>query len=82
MRRVTLSLPAELVDRAKRIAVIRQVKLSVVIAEAVTAGWGAQVSAEGDGKALQDYKNGFSAFTEEEMGILDGIILESENQQK
>ncbi len=80
-RRTTLTLPAEYLDQAQRIAHARKVNLSVVVSEALCEGLRAKVAAERSEKVMEDYKKAFSGFSEEEMCILDGIILEPENQR-
>jgi hypothetical protein len=80
-RRTTLTLPAESLTEAQRIANQRKVNLSAVIAEALTAGLQLQTSVERSDEVLQSYRKAFSGFSAEEMSILDGIILESDAGQ-
>jgi hypothetical protein len=53
-----------------------------VVSEALCEGLRAKVAAERSEKVMEDYKKAFSGFSEEEMCILDGIILEKENQRR
>lgn len=75
-RRTTLTLPVESLTEAQRIAHARKVNLSSVITEAVNAGLRLQVAAERRDEVLESYRKAFSGFSDEEMSILDGIILE------
>jgi len=69
-------LPAESLTEAQRIARTRKVNLSTVIAEALAEGLRLQTAAERSEAVLEGYKKAFSGFSEEEISILDGIILE------
>jgi hypothetical protein len=75
-RRTTLTLPADSLTTAQRIARARKVNLSTVIAEALTEGLRLQTAAERSEEVLEGYKRAFSGFSPEEMSILDGVILE------
>jgi Post-segregation antitoxin CcdA len=75
-RRTTLTLPADSLTEAQRIAHSRRVNLSTVIAEALHEGLRLQKAGERSEEVLQSYKKAFSGFSDEEMSILDGIILE------
>ena len=75
-RRTTLTLPADSLTEAQRIARARKVNLSAVIAEALSAGLRLQTAAERSQEVLERYKKAFSGFSNEEMSILDGVILE------
>lgn len=75
-RRTTLTLPADSLAQAERIARARKVNLSSVISEALSEGLRVHASAERSEQVLSAYKKAFSGFTDEEMKILDGIILE------
>jgi hypothetical protein len=50
--------------------------LSPVINEALSGGLRLQTAAERRDKVLEGYKRAFGGFSDEEMSILDGIILE------
>jgi hypothetical protein len=75
-RRTTLSLPADSLGEAQRIARSRKVSLSTVISEALSEGLRLQTTAERCNDVLERYKHAFSGFTDDEMAILNGIILE------
>ena len=75
-RRTTLSLPADYLIRAQRIARRRKVNLSTVIEEALAEGLRLQTMAERSNEILDRYKKAFSGFSEEELSLLDGMILE------
>lgn len=75
-RRTTLTLPADSLTEAQRIARTRKVNLSTVIAEALCEGLRLQAAAERSEEVLEGYKKAFSGFSDEEMSILDGVILE------
>ncbi len=51
-------------------------KLSAVIAEALSDGLRLQTVAERKKELLDGYKKAFSGFSDEELSILDGVILE------
>ena len=76
-RRTTLTLPAESLAQAQRIADSRKVNLSSVIAEALNEGLRLQAAVQRRDEVLEKYRKAFSGFSDEEMLILDGIILES-----
>ena len=75
-RRTTLTLPADSLTEAQRIARARKVNLSAVIAEALSEGLRLQTAAERSEEVLEGYKRAFSGFSDAEMSILDGVILE------
>ncbi len=75
-RRTTLTLPADSLVKAERIARAKKINLSTVISEALSDGLRAHAAAERSEEVLNAYKRAFSGFTEEEAAILDGIILE------
>jgi hypothetical protein len=77
-RRTTLTLPADALARAEHIARARKVSLSTVISEALSEGLQRHASAERGEEILKTYKRAFGGFSDEEMQILDGIILEPE----
>ena len=80
-RRTTLTLPADSLSEAQRIARTRKVNLSTVIAEALSEGLRLQTAREQGEEVLEWYKKAFSGFSGEEQSILDGIILEPEASQ-
>ena len=75
-RRTTLTLPADTLTQAERIANSRRVNLSTVVAEALAEGLRRQTAAERSEEVLNAYRKAFSGFTDDELSILDGIILE------
>ena len=75
-RLTTLTLPADSLADAQQIARKRKVNLSTVIAEALSEGLRLQTGAKRSEEVLEGYKKAFSAFSKEEMAILDGVILE------
>ena len=75
-RRTTLTLPADSLTQAERLARIRKVNLSTVISEALSEGLRLQTAGERSEKVLHAYKKAFSGFSDEEISILDGIVLE------
>jgi post-segregation antitoxin (ccd killing protein) len=76
-RRTTLTLPADSLTEAQRIAHARKVNLSTIIAEALNEGLRLQTAAERRDEVIKDYKKAFSGFSDDDMSILDGVILES-----
>lgn len=75
-RRTTLTLPADSLNQAERIAQARQVNLSTVISEALSDGLRLNLAAERSEAVLSAYQKAFSGFSEEEMSTLNGVILE------
>ena len=71
-----MTLPADSLGRAERIARARKVNLSTVVAEALDEGLRAHEAAERSEQVLNAYRRAFSGFTDVEVAILDGIILE------
>jgi hypothetical protein len=75
-RRTTLTLPADSIDQAQRIARARKVNLSTVVSEALADGLRMRTAAERSEQVLAAYKQAFAGFSEEELAILDGVLLE------
>ncbi len=75
-RRTTLTLPADSLAQAERIARTRKVNLSTVISEALSEGLRLNMVAERSNEVLNSYKVAFSGFSDEELAILDGVILQ------
>jgi hypothetical protein len=75
-RRTTLTLPADSLIQAERIARARKVRLSTVISEALSDGLRLQAGAERAEQVLDAYRRAFSGFSDDEIAILDGVILE------
>jgi post-segregation antitoxin (ccd killing protein) len=80
-RRTTLTLPADALTQAERIARARRVNLSTVVSEALSDGLRRQTAAERSEDVLNAYKKAFGGFSDHEMSLLDGIILEPESAQ-
>jgi post-segregation antitoxin (ccd killing protein) len=76
-RRTTLTLPADSLLQAERIARARRVNLSTVIAEALSDGLRTHAAAQRSEEVLNAYKKAFTGFSDLEMLVLDGILLES-----
>ena len=75
-RRTTLTLPADSLLQAERIARAKRVNLSTVISEALSDGLRIRAAAERSEGVLSAYKRAFQGFSDEEMLVLDGILLE------
>jgi len=75
-RRTTLTLPADALRDAEKIARARHLNLSAVVAEAMVNGLKMQASASRSNEVLEGYRRAFQGFSEDEMAILDGVILE------
>jgi post-segregation antitoxin (ccd killing protein) len=75
-RRTTLTLPADSLTQAERIARTRKVNLSTVISEALSDGLRKHIAAERSEQVLDAYKRAFAGFSEEQMSALDGVLLE------
>ncbi|MCP5118489.1 MAG: hypothetical protein GY953_47360, partial [bacterium] len=65
-RRTTLTLPADSLRRAERVARARSVSLSTVVSEALAEGLRMHAATERSEDVLNTYKRAFSGFTEEE----------------
>ena len=75
-RRTTLTLPADSLAQAERIATARKVNLSIVVSEALSEGLRFHAAAERSEQVLNAYRKAFSGFSDDEMAILDGVLLE------
>ena len=73
-RRVTVTLPGEVLARAEGIARVRKVSLSTVVAEAIDEGLPIRLAAERGERVLESYRRAFADFTDGEMMLLDEII--------
>ncbi|HXB67503.1 MAG TPA: type II toxin-antitoxin system CcdA family antitoxin [Candidatus Acidoferrales bacterium] len=80
-RRTTLTLPADSLTQAERIARARRVNLSTVVSEALSEGLKLHAAAERSEQVLNAYKKAFTGFSDDEMSILDGVILEPANRR-
>lgn len=61
---------------AERIARARNVNLSTVISEVLAEGLRLRSAVERSDRVLKAYEQAFGGFSEDEMMILDGIVLE------
>lgn len=75
-RRTTLTLPADSLIQAGRIARARKINLSTVISEALDSGLRMHAAAQRSEEVLNAYRKAFQGFSEEEILLLDGIVLE------
>lgn len=75
-RRTTLTLPESSLREAERIARSRSVNLSVVVGEALEQGLEERRLRGRADAILEAYREAFHGFSEEELAILDGVILE------
>jgi hypothetical protein len=76
-RRTTLTLPAELVNKAERLAKQQRQTLSAAIAglmEQSLRGYSLQPA--GNSNALESLRKAFAPFTDEEMLLLDGVSMD------
>ena len=75
-RRTTLTRPADSLTQAARLARARKVNLSTVISEALSEGLRVQGAAERSEEVLRAYQKAFDGFSDEELSLLDGVLLE------
>ena len=75
-RRTTLTLPADSLQQAQKIAHARRVNLSTVISEVISAGLNLESARHRRTQILDNYRKAFAAFSPDELAILDGVILE------
>jgi hypothetical protein len=75
-RRTTLTLPSDSLLQAQKIADSRQVNLSTVISEVVSVGLQLEGARHRRNQILENYRKAFTGFSEDELAILDGVILE------
>ena len=75
-RRTTLTLPSDSLQQAQKIAHSRQVNLSTVISEVVSQGLQIENARHRRNQILENYRRAFTGFSEDELAILDGVILE------
>ena len=80
-RRTTLTLPADSLMQAERIARARRVNLSTIVSEALSEGLKAYAAAERSEQVLNAYKTAFTGFSNDEISILDGVILEPADER-
>ncbi|PWU01802.1 MAG: hypothetical protein C5B51_22025 [Terriglobia bacterium] len=70
-----MTLPADSLKQAQRIARARKVNLSTVIAEALSEGLRVHKASERSEQVLTAYRTAFEGFSEEELLVLDGVDL-------
>jgi hypothetical protein len=75
-RRTTLTLPSDSLLQAQKIADSRRVNLSTVISEVVSAGLQLESARHRRSQILDNYRKAFTGFSEDELALLDGVILE------
>ena len=75
-RRTTLTLPADSLLQVQRIADSRHVNLSTVMAEVVATGLHAENAKQRSSQVLDNYRKAFSGFSDDEIAILNGVMLE------
>lgn len=75
-RRTTVTLPSDLLARAERIARERRVNLSTAISDALAEGLRADAAGRRADAVLAAYRKAFDGFSDEEMAVLDGVVLE------
>ena len=75
-RRTTLTLPNDSLLQAEAIARARRVTVSTVVSEALAEGLRLNAAAERTRQVLNEYRNPFAGFSDEEMAVLDGVILD------
>jgi hypothetical protein len=81
-RRTTLTLPADSLAQAASIARARKVNLSTVISEALANGLQAYTATQRSEEILSAYKKAFSGFSEEELLLLDGVVLDPPRKRR
>jgi len=62
--------------QAERIARARQVSLSTVISEVLSEGLRLHAATERSEQVLNAYRKAFAGFSNEELMVLDGVLLE------
>lgn len=77
-RRTTLTLPCDSLLQAEAIARSRHVNLSTVISEVISAGLQIESAKHRRNQILNNYRKAFIDFSEDELAILDGVILEAD----
>jgi hypothetical protein len=76
MRRTTLTLPSELVNKAERLAKQKRQTLSAVVAGLMEQSLrGYAMQPVGNSNALESLRKPFGSLTEDEMLLVDGIVM-------
>jgi hypothetical protein len=81
-RRTTLTLPADFLAKAERMARARKVTLSTVITDVLADGLRVTAAAAGSSEVLKSYKAAFAGFSDDEMAVLDGVIWDTSLSHK
>jgi len=81
-RRTTLTLPAHDLQHAERIARSRKVNLSTVVAEALAEGLRVQAATERSEEVLNAYRQALGSFSDREVMLLDGIVLDPPKRRR
>ncbi len=76
-RRTTLTLPAEFLAKAERMARARKVTLSTVVTDVLADGLRLNASTSSGPEVLKSYKAAFAGFSEDEMAVLDGVVWDT-----
>ena len=74
-RRTTLTLPADSLRQAERIARSRNVNLSTAVADVLDQGLRLHAATRRADEIMNAYRQAFAGFSDEEMMLLDGIIV-------
>jgi post-segregation antitoxin (ccd killing protein) len=74
-RRTTVTIPADSLAQAKRLATARHSNLSAVISEALSEGLRRHAERERSEQVLALYQSAFGTFSNDEQMLLDGVIL-------
>jgi len=69
-------LPSDSLLRAQKIARSRNANLSTVISEVVSAGLRLENAKRRRNQILDNQRKAFTGFSEDELAILDGVILD------
>ena len=75
-RRTTVTIPADPLAQAKRIASARHSSLNAVISEALSEGLRRHAEVERSAQVFALYKRAFGTFSGGELMVLDGVILD------
>jgi hypothetical protein len=81
-RRTTLTLPVDCLLQAERIARAQRVNLSKVISEALSDGLRRHAAAERSDEILSAYKRAFAGFSDQEMLVLDGVLVDPRSRRR
>ena len=81
-RRTTLTLPADSLTQAAGIARARKVNLSIVVSEALANGLQSYTATQRSEEILNAYRKAFTGFSEEELLLLDGVVLDPPRKRR